>query len=56
MPFRSFLTFAFHVLNVTLEDAFRHWHQGFRPLADCPKSPRQLTASQLYVLWTCPQN
>jgi hypothetical protein len=23
-----------HVLNGTLEDAFRHWHQGFRPIAD----------------------
>jgi len=23
-----------HVLNGTLEDAFRHWHKGFRPVAD----------------------
>ena len=21
-----------HVLNETLEDAFRHWHRGFRPI------------------------
>lgn len=34
-PAHASLTFAFHVLKGgTLEDAFRHWHQGFRPLTD----------------------
>src|SRR3984885_8657197 len=29
---QSFLEVRIHVLNGTLEDAFRHWHQGFRPI------------------------
>jgi hypothetical protein len=31
---QPFLDVCIHVLNATWEDAFRHWHQGFRPLAD----------------------
>lgn len=29
---KSFLDVRIHVLNGTLENAFRHWHQGFRPV------------------------
>ena len=29
---QSFLDVRIHVLNRTLENAFRHWHQGFRPV------------------------
>ena len=29
-----FLDVRIHVLNGRLEDAFRHWHKGFRPVAD----------------------
>jgi len=28
---QQFLDVRIHVLNSTLEDAFRHWHRGFRP-------------------------
>jgi hypothetical protein len=28
---QQFLNVRIHVLNNTLEDAFRHWHKGFRP-------------------------
>ena len=31
---QSFLDVRIHVLNGTLENAFRQWHQGFRPIAD----------------------
>jgi len=31
---QRFLDVRIHVLNETLEDAFRHWHRGFRPIAD----------------------
>jgi hypothetical protein len=31
---QSFLDVRVHVLNATLEDAFRHWHRGFRPSVD----------------------
>ncbi len=31
---QSFLNVRIHVLNDTLEDAFRHWHKGFRPVPD----------------------
>jgi hypothetical protein len=31
---QSFLDVRIHVLNDTLEDAFRHWHKGFRPVAN----------------------
>jgi len=31
---QSFLDVRIHVLNGTLEDAFRQWHKGFRPVAD----------------------
>jgi hypothetical protein len=31
---QTFLEVRIHVLNQTLEDAFRHWHAGFRPLTD----------------------
>jgi hypothetical protein len=34
-----FLEVRIHVLNGTLEDAFRHWHQGFRPQADASQIP-----------------
>ena len=29
---QRFIDVRIHVLNRTLEDAFRHWHQGFRPI------------------------
>jgi len=29
---QRFLDVRVHVLNGTLEDAFRHWHKGFRPI------------------------
>ena len=38
---QSFIDVRIHVLNGTLENAFRHWHQGFRPTAE----PLQLAAS-----------
>jgi len=31
---QTFLEVRIHVLNRTLEDAFRYWHAEFRPLAD----------------------
>ena len=31
---QNFLDVRIHVLNGTLEDAFRHWHKAFRPIAD----------------------
>jgi hypothetical protein len=31
---QPFLDVRIHVLNGTLEDAFRHWHKGFRPATD----------------------
>jgi len=31
---QRFLDVRIHVLNGTLEDEFRHWHQGFRPVAN----------------------
>jgi hypothetical protein len=31
---QRFLDVQIHVLNGTLEDAFRHWYRGFRPVAD----------------------
>jgi hypothetical protein len=31
---QSFLDVRIHVLNDTLEDAFRQWHKGFRPVAN----------------------
>jgi hypothetical protein len=34
---QSFLDVRIQVLNGTLEDAFRHWHKDFRPIADQPK-------------------
>jgi hypothetical protein len=30
---QGFFDVRIQVLNGTLEDAFRHWHKGFRPLA-----------------------
>jgi hypothetical protein len=39
---QSFLDVRIQVLNGTLEDAFRHWHKGFRPLAD--QTQRALSA------------
>jgi hypothetical protein len=38
---QSFLDVRIHVLNGTLENAFRHWHQGFRPIAE----PLQIAAA-----------
>ena len=38
---QQFLNVRVHVLNETLEDAFRHWHQGFRPVS----SPSQTTTA-----------
>jgi hypothetical protein len=38
---QRFLEVRIHVLNGTLEDAFRHWHQDFRP----PVAPTQFAAS-----------
>jgi hypothetical protein len=34
-----FLEVRIHVLNGTLEDAFRHWHQGFRPQVGASQIP-----------------
>jgi hypothetical protein len=31
---QAFLNVRGHVLNATLENAFRHWHRGFRPTED----------------------
>jgi hypothetical protein len=31
---QHFLDVRIHVLNGTLEDAFRYWHQGFRATSD----------------------
>jgi len=31
---QRFLDVRIHVLNGTLEDAFRHWHKGFQPVVD----------------------
>jgi hypothetical protein len=39
---QKFLDVRVHVLNGTLEDAFRHWHKGFRPVAD--QTPQLLSA------------
>ena len=36
---QSFLEVRIHVLNGTLEDAFRHWHQGFRPIKHLSQLP-----------------
>jgi hypothetical protein len=36
---QSFLDVRIHVLNGTLENAFRQWHQGFRPIADRSQVP-----------------
>jgi hypothetical protein len=36
---RSFLDVRIHVLNGTLENAFRQWQQGFRPIADRSQVP-----------------
>jgi hypothetical protein len=35
---QSFLDVRIHVLNGTLEDAFRQWHKGFRPVANQTES------------------
>jgi hypothetical protein len=37
-----FLNVSIHLLNGTLEGAFRHWHQGFRPVAD--QTPQVMSA------------
>jgi hypothetical protein len=39
---QKFLDVRVHVLNGTLEDAFRHWHKGFRPIA--AQTPQLLSA------------
>jgi hypothetical protein len=31
---QTFLEVRIHVLNDTLKEAFRHWHQGFQPISD----------------------
>ncbi|MEO6816939.1 MAG: hypothetical protein ABI177_09570 [Edaphobacter sp.] len=31
---QHFIDVRIHVLNGTLQDAFRHWHRGFRPVAN----------------------
>ena len=36
---QSFLDVRLHVLNGTLENAFRQWHQEFRPIADRSQVP-----------------
>jgi hypothetical protein len=41
---QPFLTVRVHVLNDTLEDAFRHWHRAFRPAADATTVPAGKTA------------
>jgi hypothetical protein len=37
---QPFLDVRIHVLNATLEDALRHWHQGFGHSQTCPRSLR----------------
>jgi hypothetical protein len=44
---QSFLDVRIHVLNGTLEDTFRHWHKGFRPLADKVHRYLSMTTPQL---------
>jgi hypothetical protein len=39
---QRFLDVRIHVLNGTLEDALRHWHKGFQPVAD--HTPQALLA------------
>jgi hypothetical protein len=39
---QRFLDVRIHVLNGTLEDAFRHWHKGFRPVAN--QTPQVMSA------------
>ena len=36
---QPFLTVRVHVLNDTLEDAFRHWHRAFRPVSTAETVP-----------------
>ena len=36
---QPFLTVRVHVLNETLEDAFRHWHRAFRPVIHAETVP-----------------
>jgi hypothetical protein len=35
---QRFLDVRIHLLNDTLEDAFRHCHQGFRPIVDAAQA------------------
>ncbi len=35
---QQFLNVRVHVLNSTLEDAFRHWHREFRPPSVQPQA------------------
>lgn len=37
-----FLDLRIHARNGTLEDAFRHWHKGFRPVTD--QTPQVMSA------------
>ena len=41
---QPFLTVRVHVLNATLEDAFRHWHRAFRPAANAETVPAEKAA------------
>jgi hypothetical protein len=41
---QPFLTVRVHVLNDTLEDAFRHWHRAFRPAANAETVPSRKAA------------
>jgi predicted solute-binding protein len=36
---QRFIDVRIHVLNETLEDAFRHWHRGFRPISTLADGP-----------------
>jgi hypothetical protein len=48
---QRFLDVRVHVLNGTLEDAFRHWHKGFRPIAEPkPTGSVSMTSPQLCTL------
>jgi hypothetical protein len=41
---QPFLTVRVHMLNDTLEDAFRHWHRAFRPAANAETVPSRKAA------------
>jgi hypothetical protein len=55
--FAAELDVRVHVLNGTLEDAFRHWRKGFRHVAETRKSNDMMPPSKMQrsLLNDCPQ-